>query len=69
MLSIFLNLLPILLLVGVWIVFAIILRKGSPVQRKAIATQDEALEEARRTRIAVERIAELLEARQAERVG
>ncbi|MEH0198293.1 hypothetical protein V7S57_14770 [Caulobacter sp. CCNWLY153] len=66
MMNVFLNLLPILLLIVVWIIFAVMMRKGGKTQQKAIATQDELLVEARRTNANLERIAQLLEAQAGE---
>ena len=65
--GIFLNLLPIILLIGVWIFFMVAMRKGTPQQRQTIdahqAYMTAHLEETRQMNRTLERIAAALEER------
>jgi len=67
--GIFLNLLPILLLIGVWIFFMVAMRKGSPQQRQTLDANQAYitahLEEVRQMNRTLERIATTLEDRRA----
>jgi ATP-dependent Zn protease len=61
--SVFLNCLPILLLIGVWIFFMRQMKKGKPAVETQLACMQAQVEETRRMNATLERIATALEER------
>ena len=63
--AIIINLLPIILVIGVWIFFMSRLKKATPAVNAQLAYMDAHLEETKQINRTLERIATALEARQA----
>lgn len=63
--AIIINLLPIILVIGVWIFFMSRLKKATPAVNAQLAYMEAHLEETKQINRTLERIATALEARQA----